>query len=243
MVKPPDFEHSTPGRAAEGVADDSAEINALRALLGELTDAMATLLGALSEVPNAEDLPHELSRALSRALVSTRAALGLLDEDIGHGDDDCDGAGAGTGTGTGVDIPAAPPDIRERARASLRDVIAEMANALNVILPERVRLVIESEGTIPMRRADARSAVQNLVTNAARAAGRNGKVTISLRDKRGYVEFVVDDDGPGFGQVPTHSGIGLMATSTAVIRSGGSITVGRSPLGGARVRLRWPASG
>ncbi|MEX1044646.1 MAG: ATP-binding protein, partial [Chthoniobacterales bacterium] len=65
------------------------------------------------------------------------------------------------------------------------------------------------------------------------------------------VELVIDDSGPGWpaagpAEVPltttkeSGTGIGLYVVRTAVANHRGEIAFGRSPLGGAEVRLRFP---
>lgn len=96
-------------------------------------------------------------------------------------------------------------------------------------------------------------AVVNLLRNAidAVAASAHREVTVNLFSGTDAVELVVGDSGPGwsegvFDKIPLNStkpggsGIGLYVVQTAVENHGGSIAAGRSPLGGAEVRIRLP---
>lgn len=100
--------------------------------------------------------------------------------------------------------------------------------------------------------------VRNLLDNAERHAVR--EVHVELGERGPYSELVVDDDGPGiaaehreavFGRFvrldPARSpesggaGLGLAIVAGIVRRHGGTVTIGASARGGARVTVRLPA--
>lgn len=85
-----------------------------------------------------------------------------------------------------------------------------------------------------------RRSARNLIENAVRAAGRNGRVEIHVRADRDDAVVEVTDDGPGFGRIPAQQGLGLVTVRRFVARFGGSLDVGSSRLGGARVLLTVP---
>jgi PAS domain S-box-containing protein len=100
-----------------------------------------------------------------------------------------------------------------------------------------------------------KTAMVNLIRNAVEAiaaqpAGRR-ELTIELAHRDGVVEIVVGDSGPGMSPEhiaalpfettkPDGTGLGLYLVRTCVENHGGSMSVGRSPLGGAEIRLRLP---
>jgi PAS domain S-box-containing protein len=99
--------------------------------------------------------------------------------------------------------------------------------------------------------------VINLLTNAVEAiisAGSDRReVVVEQSVQDGIVELVVGDSGPGWpgGTLdemllnttkPEGAGVGLYVVKTAVDNHRGQITVGRSPLGGAEFRIRFPRS-
>jgi signal transduction histidine kinase len=107
--------------------------------------------------------------------------------------------------------------------------------------------------------ADAlRRVVRNLGENAARHA--SGRVDITLADLGDDVVLTVDDDGPGIPESERErvvqrfvrldearsrddggSGLGLSIVDEVVRAHGGSMSITRSPLGGARIQVRLPA--
>jgi signal transduction histidine kinase len=102
--------------------------------------------------------------------------------------------------------------------------------------------------------------VRNLVDNAARHA--DAAIAVGVRETGGFVELVVEDDGPG---IPTEerervferfvrldearardaggSGLGLAIVKEIVAAAGGDVAVSSSELGGARFVVRLPAVG
>lgn len=101
--------------------------------------------------------------------------------------------------------------------------------------------------------------ISNLLENADRHA--RDRVALRLYEDDGLVILEVDDDGPGIATADRErvfhrfvrldqardrdaggSGLGLAIVAELVERHGGVVTVADSPLGGARFRIRFPAS-
>ena len=86
-----------------------------------------------------------------------------------------------------------------------------------------------------------RRAVANLVGNASRAVGDNGRVEIEISRGKEEVEIRVDDDGPSFGaSEPGIASLGLRAVHRYARSAGGRLEIGRSAHGGARVSIVLP---
>ncbi len=139
------------------------------------------------------------------------------------------------------------------------DIVATVEDVVSGARREGARIgfaATKSELTVPLRRDAFRRAVTNIVGNAQRYGGR---IEVALNRRRGSVEIVVDDDGPG---VPKDSreevfkpffrldgsrneetggtGLGLTIARDILRSHGGDLTLGDSPLGGLRAVLRVP---
>ncbi|MEM6956410.1 MAG: ATP-binding protein [Myxococcota bacterium] len=100
-------------------------------------------------------------------------------------------------------------------------------------------------------------AVENLLRNAVRYG--NGRVRIELHDEGDHVRVSVHDNGPGIpqelrekvlapffrqeadrGRSTGGVGLGLAIVNRILQRHDGTLTIDASPLGGAKVEMRWP---
>ena len=101
--------------------------------------------------------------------------------------------------------------------------------------------------------------VRNLVDNAARHA--TARIGLGVHEADGTAEVVVDDDGAGIAAADRErvferfvrldesrardaggSGLGLAIVREIVRAHGGSVAIGTSPWGGARVTVRLPTA-
>jgi signal transduction histidine kinase len=87
---------------------------------------------------------------------------------------------------------------------------------------------------------DVRGIISNLLSNATRAAGPAGAVTVELSRDCGLAQLVVEDTGPGFGQMPGESGLGWRIMARCLAGCRGRISYGRGALGGVRASLSLP---
>jgi len=143
----------------------------------------------------------------------------------------------------------------------LCDSLALLRAPVEILKPElnevgvTVDLDPRSESVeFPADRARLQDVLVNLVRNAAQATGGGGKIRLSsCATAAEQVELVVEDDGPGIPRdrretlfkpfVTTRAegtGLGLAICRRIVEEHGGRITVGDSPLGGARFVVRLP---
>ncbi len=110
-----------------------------------------------------------------------------------------------------------------------------------------------ADATIFGDRLKLKLAIGNLVRNAIEATGGDGKVEVSLRQGRGKIQVVVDDDGPGIAPSvrsrlfhpftttkATGTGLGLALVRKFAELHGGAASVSESPLGGARFVFTLP---
>lgn len=86
-------------------------------------------------------------------------------------------------------------------------------------------------------------ALRNVIGNAVRAAGPQGTVDVRVSAETGWAVAQVDDDGPGFGEIPPGFGsLGLGIVQDMVAGWGGELEIRRGVLGGCCVRLRQPVA-
>ncbi len=130
--------------------------------------------------------------------------------------------------------------VVQRVRESLAKVYADKALAFTIDIAPALAWRID-EG-------DAFELLGNVMDNAAKWAKR--RVAVRARRDDGELRIAIDDDGPGFSdtesvrrlhvrgdeQVPGH-GVGLAVVDDLVASHGGTLTLGRSDLGGARVEI------
>ncbi len=152
-------------------------------------------------------------------------------------------------------------------RADLAEFMRQQVPRLERELPDTAREVSlsfeipDEEMRAAIDRTMLHRVLANLVTNAAQATGNNdqrGDGVVEVRAYRDGESFVVDvdDDGPGVATVlhtavfdpyvttkKDGTGLGLTIVKKVVMDHGGDIDVHRSPLGGARFRIRLPAGG
>ena len=82
--------------------------------------------------------------------------------------------------------------------------------------------------------------LSNLVDNAVRAAGPQGRVTVAVRQEENAVVEVADD-GPGFGAAPKgEASLGLDVVISLLEASGGTLEVRGRSAGGTLVRMTLP---
>lgn len=133
---------------------------------------------------------------------------------------------------------------RPRTGTPLADLVALAEEAVGT---ERVTYPGELEVSWPDtpilisgNRVTVRRIIANLLSNATRAAGPQGRVRIEIGYDQGWALLVIDDSGPGFGRIEEGGGLGLRAVARSVDGSAGRIEYGRGSLGGAGVRLWLP---
>jgi two-component system, NtrC family, sensor kinase len=156
-------------------------------------------------------------------------------------------------------LELARPVSAPATRVVLATLLAELQRVTKHQLERvNVALAFEAPPTLAVRgnSGELLQALINLVINArdASKAGMTVRITAAREGADAVVD--VDDQGPGvppelverifepfFTTKPPGEGTGLGLTLVAAIVEGhgGSIVVGRSPAGGARFRLRFPA--
>jgi signal transduction histidine kinase len=113
-----------------------------------------------------------------------------------------------------------------------------------VELSHDVSLKVERERSVPAYGDPVmlRRAVTNVLDNAARAAGSGGSVKVRVEgDPGGESRVEVEDDGLGFGRIPSVNGHGLSIVEMALRESSGRMEISSGPGPGTTVRLHIPS--
>jgi K+-sensing histidine kinase KdpD len=133
--------------------------------------------------------------------------------------------------------PAAPAPCQTELLRVVREAVA----AECLTWTGQARIVSPAEAVFTaVHPVLLRCMVANLLSNATRAAGPAGTVTIEVGSQQSSALLAVEDTGPGFGKIPSGLGLGLAAVSRNAISHGGRLERGSAASGGARVSLWLP---
>jgi K+-sensing histidine kinase KdpD len=83
----------------------------------------------------------------------------------------------------------------------------------------------------------------NILANACRAAGPDGRVAVAVGESDGGARLTIADSGPGLGApgVAGRAGLGLEITGALVLKYSGSLQLSVGELGGLAVTVQVPA--
>jgi two-component system, OmpR family, sensor kinase len=153
---------------------------------------------------------------------------------------------------------AMDPEFLDIQPVDLRTLLGDCFAASRVLAPRTFTLAPVPDVVLSIDEAKVRGAVLNLVANAVNATAAHDPIRLGAElDGRGELELFVEDAGPGIapgartralerfsrlGSTYEGSGLGLAIAKAVSEAHGGRVTIGDSPLGGARVALVLPAS-
>lgn len=132
--------------------------------------------------------------------------------------------------------------LGEPQRVDVGQVVVDTWRSAAAAAPCKMQLVCDAAAFAVVDPVALVRSVQNLLDNAVRAAGPDGSVVVRVRNHGDTVSVSVSDTGPGFGNVPTQQGLGLITVRRFAAECGGSLDVAGAPRGGARLVLRIPAA-
>jgi signal transduction histidine kinase len=155
-----------------------------------------------------------------------------------------------------LELARAGGEPLEREPVELGDVVQDVLGRLRAAIEDRgAEVTLRRSCTCFAHRSAVSQVIQNLVENAVRHGGDGSHVEIRCTALDGYVRIDVMDDGPGIpeeareaavrpftqlaGEAPG-SGLGLTIAHMLATRHGGTLAIGDSPLGGARVSVTLP---
>ena len=243
--------------AADELTALAVEINALLARRDEAVDRLRRF---------SDDAAHELRSPI--ASLRAQAEVAVANPSPGSSEDD---RAAWRGVARDAErLSALVADLLALARAEggtrREPVPVDLADALGEALARAGDDAEDGVATtvwvpVPVRAAATPAEValvlDNLLGNARRYA--RSVVHVSAVPAGRWVRLLVDDDGPGipvadrerifdrFTRLDATSGasgagLGLALVARLVEGRGGSVRAGRSPDGGARLAVRWPAA-
>ncbi len=143
-----------------------------------------------------------------------------------------------------IDATLAPAATDEEVDARGRELDVTLVEAVALTrLTYTGRVVLDHDAArarVSLGHVLVRRVLGNILDNATRAAGSDGTLWVSSHRSPGRVLVDVDDDGPGWGQVPPGQGLGLAFVSAVMETAGGAVSAGALSGGGTRVRLEFP---
>ncbi len=150
----------------------------------------------------------------------------------------------------------ARPTALKAEAVDLGELVGHVVRLQSPVCEERG---VSLEASVPgsdlvaeVERGRIEQVLTNLVANACDALDGEGTIAVTLGTEPDTVELVVGDSGPGFDEAPEQltqpffttkaagTGLGLTIVRRIVEMHGGELTLGRSALGGAEVRVRLP---
>jgi signal transduction histidine kinase len=209
--------HAETGRSA----DDGPDAPAFRGLLHDLEHGLATLAALIGVAHGETGLPPGAGRALRQA----ETELAMLFACIADW-----AAGSAPTESDVVDVRALARDVAQLAEVE-HGVTVDVGPGQDVNLPVSAALVWR--------------VLANVIDNAARAAGPDGRVEVTIDDQDKIVVEVFDT-GPGFGGAPTDDDLsGIRSTGLHVVTSlldavGGRLEIQRVRPTGTTVRAIFP---
>lgn len=199
----------------DGLGDDYR----VRALCHDMRQPLATILALSSTATYASATNDSVAVALRRVSDQASVLLEMIRSTLDNGSE-----------------PPEPEQVD--VLALLSDAVA--ATALTFAGTLTMSSLDASRATVWAEPSMLRRAVVNLIDNATRAAGPGGTVRVTVVGTWSAVDVVVEDDGPGFGRIPSGSGIGLAVVRWVAAEYGGRLDFRAAESGGTRVRLRMP---
>lgn len=190
---------------------------AMRSLAHDIRRPIATILLAAGLAERSHELPDDVRAALVTIVEQTESIAGFV-----ACLDSADSRDADVRLDRVAEIAA------QSCRALHRTEISLEVVPVSVWAPE----------------AACTRAVANMIDNAVRASGEDGRVVVRVEHRGSEAIIEVVDSGPGFGRIPPgDSGIGLGVVMRALPVLHARLEMNPTAVGSARVALVVPAPG
>jgi K+-sensing histidine kinase KdpD len=120
--------------------------------------------------------------------------------------------------------------------------VAAAVQSFAVTWPGHITTSFGEEALVPAPPELLRRSVRNVLDNAARAAGKNGAILVTVINSLMGTSIAIEDNGPGFGAIAAQHSIGLKVVDRTLSAVGGALEITTSEaLGGARVAMTFPS--
>ncbi len=205
---------------AEAPTGPSAPGQRIREVCHDMRQPVAGVLNLAAAALAVPGLPGAACSWLERIVSEAESLAELIEQSLG---------------GDSADAPL-PTDLGRLASDVVASEQLTYQGRLQVLTPACPVLA-------DIGRVDARRMMANLLSNAIRAAGPDGQVTLRIASDHGYGVLVVEDDGPGFARIPPGTGLGRSVIAGCLIRCGGQVGYGRSEGGGVKATVSLPLAG
>ena len=205
-------------------------------LAHDFSNLLTIILGMQARLGRLPDLPDDASELIEGTLAAARRGGALL--------------------GTIADVTG-PRTLRPTA-TRLSDLIADLQTLAEPTLSPGVDLTVQDQAgdtTVLIDAGRVTDSLLNLILNARDASGTKGQISLTQRLVHDtWVEWVVEDNGPGFSATALDhgvdpffttkgsegSGLGLSMVYDMAKSAGGDLRLSNQEAGGARVTLRLP---
>ena len=126
-------------------------------------------------------------------------------------------------------------------RTDLWQLASEVATVEQLTYPGLLRMTAPPGPVlVNVNQVDVRRIIGNLLSNATRAAGPDGCVTVQVVRDDDHAQLVVQDSGPGFARIRPSTGLGTKVIARCLARCGGQIDYGPRPVSGVRATVSLP---
>jgi K+-sensing histidine kinase KdpD len=205
-------------------------------------DRGAAAIDPLAEIAHDLRQPLATIRALVASLKAAEVSPDVLRWHLDNMEEQVDHLGDFVRALLAILVDDPDADVVEDIRCvEANRSVAAVVQCFAVTWPGRITTAFGEEAVVPAPPEMLRRSVRNVLDNAARAAGENGAILVSVIPSRKGTSIAIEDDGPGFGAIPAQHSIGLNVVDRILSEAGGSLEITTSEaLGGARVALSFP---